>query len=342
MRQQQDSIAHDSVALAQQDSSLHQPVRPQTPYQVLQMLPKDATPAQQDSAIQAWFQPDEVHYSSQPDTLHLPGHGVGHNRLKVSDLPKYYHENFFSNDSLLHPELNGGRYGVAGDPVPYTVRGDNFMTIILLGCFIMAVLPLGQWRHVVVRQLKDFFYFPHAGRIAPTETAGEVRYQLFMSLMTALLLAIIFFFYTTHYVADTFVLDEPYQLVGIFFAVFVAYFMLKALAYSVVNLVFFDGKKKQQWDKTLLFLTVVEGIVLLPVVVVQAYFDLSMKSVVYYFTFVLFLLKMLTFYKLWVIFFKKSGGFLQLFLYFCALELMPLLSVWGCLVLIVDELKINF
>ena len=66
-----------------------------TPYQVLRLLPKDATPAQQDSAIQAWFQPGEVHYSNQPDTLHLPGHGIGRS-LKDVNLPQYYRENFFS------------------------------------------------------------------------------------------------------------------------------------------------------------------------------------------------------------------------------------------------------
>ena len=31
--------------------------KPRHPYQVLRTLPKDATPAQQDSAIQATFQP---------------------------------------------------------------------------------------------------------------------------------------------------------------------------------------------------------------------------------------------------------------------------------------------
>ena len=46
------------------DTTVHRPARPQTPYQVLRMLPRDATPAQQDSAIQAWFQPGEIHYSS--------------------------------------------------------------------------------------------------------------------------------------------------------------------------------------------------------------------------------------------------------------------------------------
>ena len=66
------------------------------PYQVLHELPRDATPAQQDSAIQATFQPKEIRYSDRPDTLHLPGYGKGKSALEITTLPKYYRESFFA------------------------------------------------------------------------------------------------------------------------------------------------------------------------------------------------------------------------------------------------------
>ena len=84
-----------------------------TPKEVLKWLPKNATPAQQDSMIQAHIKPSEIHWSNMPDTLHLPGHQPGKSFLDVS-LPQYYRESFFSKDSLFHPELKGGR------PVSYT------------------------------------------------------------------------------------------------------------------------------------------------------------------------------------------------------------------------------
>ena len=43
-----------------------------TPKEVLSWLPADATPAQQDSAIQRHIKISEIHWSEQPDTLHLP------------------------------------------------------------------------------------------------------------------------------------------------------------------------------------------------------------------------------------------------------------------------------
>lgn len=45
-------------------------------------------------------------------------------------LPQYYREGFFSKDSLFHPELPGGRFGVAGDPVPYSIHNDSVITSI--------------------------------------------------------------------------------------------------------------------------------------------------------------------------------------------------------------------
>ena len=73
--------------------------RPLTPAQVLSWLPRDATPAQQDSAIQAHFKPSEIHWSEHPDTLHLPGHSPGVDLMKA-DLPQYYKESFFSKSAL--------------------------------------------------------------------------------------------------------------------------------------------------------------------------------------------------------------------------------------------------
>ena len=109
-----------------------------TPQQVLSQLPGNATPAQQDSAIQQHIKASPIHWSNRPDTLHLPGQPVGKSFRNI-DLPKYYKESFFSGDSLFHPELPGGRRGVAGDPILYSISGDNLITSLLLGCFVLAI-----------------------------------------------------------------------------------------------------------------------------------------------------------------------------------------------------------
>ena len=336
----QDSITVTPPATAEQDTAAHQFSRPQTPYQVLRLLPKDATPAQQDSAIQAWFQPGEIHYSEQPDTLHLPGHSVGRN-LKDVNIPQYYRETFFSNDSLYHPEINGGRFGVSGDPIPYAIRNDDTITALLLISFVVALMAFAASRNYILRQLKTFFYPQKAG-MDSTETTGEFRAQMFFLMLTCLLLALFYFFYTQEYVAETFILSDEYLLVAIFFGVFCGYYTIKALLYTAVNLVFFDSKRNEQWQRTALFLNGAIGIFLFPAVMLLTYFDVSPITIIYYLLGVLVFVKIMTFYKCSAIFFRQNALYLQIFLYFCTLEIIPLLALWGGLEVIVNALKINF
>lgn len=317
------------------------PEEPRHPYQVLQKLPADATPAQQDSAIQAVFHIENKHLSTRPDTLTLPGMGKGKS-IKDVNLPQYYRENFFSNDSLFHPEIDGGRYGVAGDPMPYTVRSDNTITALLLGCFVLALVAFSSARRFILKQAAHFFREPRNNTFEMSETSSEFRFQFFLVLQTCLLLSVISFLYTQQRIADTFILSSQYQLIAIFFGVFLLYFVLKAAVYWVVNNVFFGKKKSARWLKSLFFLISAEGVALFPLVMLQSYFDLSIHNAVFYLFLVIILVKMLLFYKSYVIFFKQSNYFLQIILYFCALEIMPLLSLWGVLLMIVDYLKINF
>ena len=74
----------------------------------------------------------------------------------------------------------------------------------------------------------------------------------------------------------------------------------------------------------------------------QTYFELSVKSSVIYVISVLGASKILSFYKTYLIFFRKKGPFLQIFLYFCALEIVPLFALWGVLTIVANYLKINF
>ena len=342
MVQQADSILTEPALEEEEQQQVQKQQGSQlTPRQVLSWLPKNATPAQQDSMIRAHIKPCEItHWSLMPDTLHLPGHKPGKSLRDVS-LPQYYRESFFSKDSLFHPELRGGRLGVAGDPVPYTVAGDNFISSILLLCFVLACVAFSRSQQFIIRQAKNFFRLPSFGTTEVTETSNEIRFQFFFVLQTCLLIAIGFFIYSRASISDTFTIDQ-YQVISIYAACVASYFLLKTLLYVISGWVFFDKKKNVQWLKSFLFLISTEWVALFPVVMLLSYFNLALQVAVIYTLVVLGIVKILTFYKTYLIFFKRNGVFLQIFLYFCALEVVPLLALWGGLVLISHYLKINF
>ena len=207
------------------DTVVRQPAKPQTPYQVLKLLPKDATPEQQDSAIQSWFQPGEIHYSEQPDTLHLPGHDKGHNPRDIR-IPDYNKESFLADDSLFHPELAHEPFGVAGDPVPYNISNDNVISSILLGCFIVSLLAFAISKNYLVYQIRKFFHIPRSEDIK-TPTSSEVIALMFFAFQTCLLWAMAYFFYVKAYVADTFIFEEEYLFIGLLFLIIFVYSILK-------------------------------------------------------------------------------------------------------------------
>ena len=257
-------------------------------------------------------------------------------------LPQYYREGFFSKDSLFHPELPGGRFGVAGDPVPYSIHNDSVITSILLAFFILVVIAIANIHEFIVRQFKSFFYISHEGTSEMAETGTELRIQVFMVFLSSLLLSLLFYFYTIHYIGDTFVLESQYHLIAVYLVLILVYFMAKVILYSLVNSVFFDSKRKRHWFRTFLFISSMEGLILFPAVLLQAYFDMSEENVILYFTIVLFFVKILTFFKCYVVFFQRNVVKLQIILYFCALEMVPLLAFWATLDIVAKNLKINF
>ena len=72
------------------------------PHEVLEKLPADATPEQQDSAIQAAIKVVNTHLSTRPDTLSLPGHDDWVSPYDIS-LPKYYKETYNGDNSFRIP-----------------------------------------------------------------------------------------------------------------------------------------------------------------------------------------------------------------------------------------------
>ena len=148
----------------------------------------------------------------------------------------------FANDSLSGTNMQSYKIGVAGDPVPYSLASDNLVTGLMIGCFILVILSVAQSQRFIVKQTKNLFLASFGGDMSITETAGELRFQFLMSIQTCLLLALLFFFYTNTYIAQTFILEQ-YQIIGIFAGVISLYFCLKGLLYQLVNSVFFDKRQ---------------------------------------------------------------------------------------------------
>lgn len=312
-----------------------------TPAEVIDRLPLTATPWQQDSAIRAYYKFPYIDWSTRPNPMRTPETKADFPEGTSMAQPLYHAKSLVQPDSVYRPEYAVYRQGVAGDPVPYSIAGDNFITSILLGTFVLAAVSIAKSGNFIQRQLKNFFHTQREGTTVITETSSELRFQFFLLLQAALLFALIFFFYTKSLPGGTSTLPQ-HVVIAIFTGIIVGYLMVKAMLYSLVGWVFFDKKKNEQWIKSGLFLIASEGILLFPIVMLHAYFGFSVQTTVIYAAVIVVLGKLLSFYKTYIIFFKKNGDFVQSFLYFCAFEVMPLAALWGLLVFMDNYLNVNF
>ena len=255
----------------------------------------------------------------------------------------YLNQGYFSKDSLLcTTQVHSSSFGMAGAPVPYNMRSDNTISIILLACFCLVVILGTHSRSLFMRELKMLFRTPRESNDAIKETSSEMRVMMTFVAICCLMLGITAYLFITEMVTTHFVIDTNAVIVFFLSAVFLAFFCAKWFLQTVVNLVFFGGKKSIQYVKEQVLMTACLGIMTYPMVMLLVYFNLSLKNAAIYFIFIVLFQELLTFYKSWLIFFRQKGHFLQNILYFCALEITPLLAFGSMMVMMTNSLKINF
>ena len=316
------------------------PLPTKSTYQILQQLPDSATPWQQDSAVQAYFRPGENNrYSDRPDTLGLPGqrYDAPPGTLSADSLgyPKAYLDSFaWSRQGKAHAAK-------AADPVPYRTGADNLVaSMLVVGCLV-AILALARSMRFVMKMCKNMFFTENERTTTVPDTAAELRGQGWLVLFTSLLLAVTYYSYALS-AAKGVTFMPRHGLLFVYIAAVIGYFLFKTAIYQFVNWVFFDGKKNEQWNKSVLFITAMEGVLLSPFVLLHVFGSLSLQITLIGVASVVILAKILTFYKCYLIFFQRLGAIMQIFLYFCALEMIPLVVLVGLLEIFNEYLKINF
>lgn len=254
---------------------------------------------------------------------------------------RFQNEGYFKNNPYYRPELGMTHSGVLGDPAPYNVSNDNLVSGTVLICFVLAMLAASMSSNFILRQIKSIFNLPYR-RTTVGETAHEIRFQFFLVLQTALLMSVAYYLFTKPGDGGDYILDSQLAVVGIFAGIFLSYFLIKNLLYSLVNWVFFDRKSSIQWSQLSLFLFSTEGVLIFPAVLLLIYFGLSPYYTLIYIAAIVGLVKIVQFYQGYLIFFRRTAVSLQIILYFCTLEIMPLAALLGVLQYTDNYLTINF
>lgn len=229
--------------------------------------------------------------------------------------------------------------GYAGDPVPYQFRTDDYVTSALMISFFLMVWVVASSWHFLRGLLRDFFYNRQQPNLF-TERAGALRGRFFLVMQTCFLQSLLFFDYTQEQMPEVFAQVSPYTLLLTSTGVISTFYFGKILTYRFINGIFFPPERNKQWNNHFLVSILATGFLLLPLTLLVVFFDLPFEETLIAYVLLIAIVKILLFYKCYRIFFGSLLGNLHIILYFCALEIVPSLFIWGLLLSINHSLVV--
>lgn len=257
--------------------------------------------------------------------------------------PPFYEDmGFFQGDSLLHPEIRFVQTGFDGILRPYRLLHDDWVTLFVLLCFVLLSLIQKRIRRYVVSQAKEFFLpSKNVSKKEKRKIDGGQFIPWFMMMLLSIMGGLAVYMYTQSQQSLLPGQTTPYLLIGVYTGIWVLYFMLKIVMSGFLNWIFFDKRKRQIWKKSEFFLFTAESLIFFPLIIITIYLNLP-PHIPLWIAFVLgAVIKILHLYKTFLIFFPKYYGILHLIVYFCTLEIMPLLAVFTSLIRVNDLMMVK-
>lgn len=227
---------------------------------------------------------------------------------------------------LLMGQAAGGQ--MSGVPIPYSLRMDGWVTIVLLVCFCFSSWVLSHSRKFLLQQGRDFILHRERADLFAVSTGSDVRFLLLLVGQTCVLAGI--------YLFDCFSGVQPvlagditsWKPMGIYMLVCLGYVFIKWLLYSFIGWIFFDKDKVSLWIESYSTLLYYLGFALFPLVLFIVYFNVNLELVCITGLSLVVIFKILSLYKWLKLFCNNLYGCFLLILYFCALEIIPCLMLY--------------
>ncbi len=252
-----------------------------------------------------------------------------------------YQENVYNAlEEQLHRTTT--QQGMVGEVIPYQLRSDWMVTTLIFICFILISYVLMRGSKYIENQFTSFFSQKERNGLFNVSTSSEVRYKIVLVIQTCMLSGFCIYDYFSDVNLYLFSIIPHYLLLILFIVEVALYVLIKWLAYTYVNWIFFYKIKRKIWIDSFFSVIVWCGFLLFPIVLLIIYFDLYPQISAYLLLIVIIIAKILLFYKCFSNFFNKFYGIFHLILYFCALEIVPDLLLWKGIILANKSLVLNF
>ena len=209
--------------------------------------------------------------------------------------------------------------------IPYLLSNDDWVTGILLVCFLITSYVLSHGRSLFFQSIRKLFSAYEINHIFHKKTIVDTFCLLLLNLQTCLLVSILLLKVVSE--NETLTYSVAIILLACYSLIIFLYLLVKRIFYRFVNWVFFDKIKNSLWIDSYFFIISIGGILLLPITLLIVYSSVSSYLSILLPAILLFLMNLYFIYRCFSIFFSQLHGFCYLFLYFCTLEILPFLFV---------------
>ena len=217
---------------------------------------------------------------------------------------------------------------MTGELAPYSMTNDNIIQLLLILNLVGIAYALLMNGAGILERIKCIFYYenkstPYNDRTHITRICNTLMYFQFI-------------FYST--IVATAMVDghcfninsqNSLQVTGTLAAMFTAFLLIKRGMHTIVNNILFTKAMDEEWNSFYFFAIKLWGFTLAPAALTILFLpDIPLKYVEFYSILTL-VAHMYTIIKgAYSIIFAKKCIYVDIFLYLCALEFLPMAIVW--------------
>ncbi len=216
-------------------------------------------------------------------------------------------------------------------PALYPYYANDVLTCGILSCTLILAVVLSDRKHYFSRLLKDFF-LPRENMIEGVRTTNIIYLRLFMYAISITSPALILTLYISGINREIIQYGTLWLITSVAILFF---YLLKILLFAITNRIFFDSTTTKTWEQGYACWSILSGIPFYLLATISIFLNLPSQAILSLLISLIALLEMCLLYKAFHIFSTKKYGILQIFIYLCTLELMPLFLAGKALVLFV-------
>ena len=216
-----------------------------------------------------------------------------------------------------------------GEAAPYSLVGDNIiMSLFVLNLLAMAYVFLMNG-HNILERAKSIFYYGKQSKPYNSRTHITGICDTLLYLQTIFYGSITIFGQTLYSNADGIKSSTAYTALATYAVTLVVAVLLKAVVTDVCNRTIYGKEAACEWSRSFFFTIKLLGFLLTPAVICTIFIkDLPEQYYTIYIIFATLIYLIVVISNSLKNIFSKKSYYLDIFLYLCALELLPMAILW--------------